>query len=250
MFPIRDSIPSRTVPVVTRGLILINAIIFVLQIGLPRETVEQLFYLFGLVPARFTHPQWAASVGFPIGSYWPVLTHQFLHGGFLHVLLNMWTLWIFGDNVEDRMGALRFTIFYLLCGAIAGGTHVLINPDSTIPSVGASGAIAGVLGAYLLFFPTSRLVVLFPIFFFPFFFELPAGFYLVLWFLGQLFSGTAAVSTAARAGEQVGGIAWWAHIGGFVAGMILCWVFRSRPAPRQLQPDEHALEWAWQPRQR
>jgi len=117
----------------------------------------------------------------------------------------MWTLWIFGDNVEDRIGPGRFAIFYLLCGTIAGSTHLLTNPDSTVPSVGASGAIAGVLGAYLLFFPTARLVVLFPIFFLPLFFEVPAVFYLLIWFFSQLLSGTAAVAGPQQSGASRGG---------------------------------------------
>jgi len=213
MFPIQDSVPSRSVPVVTRALILINVLVFFLELMLPRQDVAQLFYLFGLVPARFTHPDWAAYVGFPVDSYWPILTHQFLHGGWLHIVANMWTLWIFGDNVEDEMGSVRFAIFYLLCGSIAGLTHL-------------------------------RLIVLFPIIFFPFFFEVPAVLYLVLWFFINLFSGTAAL-----AGPQlVGGIAWWAHVGGFVSGMLLCRLFVRRR--RQLQPDEYGLEWAWEPRKR
>jgi membrane associated rhomboid family serine protease len=143
------------------------------------------------------------------------------------------------------MGPIRFTIFYLLCGTAAGLTHLYTNPDSTVPSVGASGAIAGVLGAYFLFFPTARLVVVFPIFFFPFFFELPAVFYLALWFLTQLFSGTMALAGP----QQVGGIAWWAHIGGFVVGMLSCWLFVKKPSHR-MQPDEYGAEWAWEPRRR
>jgi len=244
MFPIQDSVPSRSVPVVTRALILINAIVFFFELSLPQASVEQLFYLFGIVPARFTHPDWAAYVGFPVDSYWPFLTHQFLHGGWLHIIFNMWTLWIFGDNVEDRMGPLRFGIFYLTCGILAGVTQLLTNSDSTVPSVGASGAIAGVLGAYLLFFPTARLVVLFPIFFFPFFFEVPAVLYLGIWFFSQLFSGTLALAGP----QNVDGIAWWAHVGGFVGGMLLSGLFvrRRRPA----QPDEYGLEWAWEPRRR
>jgi membrane associated rhomboid family serine protease len=244
MFPIKDSVPSRSVPVVTRALILINVLVFFFELMLPEQSIENLFYLFGIVPARFTHPDWAALAGIPLDDYWPLLTHQFLHGGWLHIIANMWTLWIFGDNVEDWMGPGRFAIFYLLCGVIAGTTHLLTNPDSTIPSVGASGAIAGVLGAYLLFFPTARLVVLLPIFFFPFFFEVPAVFYLAFWFFSQLFSGTASLAGP----QQVGGIAWWAHIGGFIGGMLLCGLFARRPRP--MQPDEHALEWAWDPRRR
>src|SRR6195256_2237649 len=178
MFPVRDSVPSLSVPVVTRALVLINAVVFFFELALPQEAVEQLFYLFGVVPARFTHPDWAASVGFPVDSYWPILTPQFLHGGWPHVILNMWTLWIFGDNVEDRMGPVRFAFFYVACGVLAGLTHLLTNPQSTVPSVGASGAIAGVLGAYLLLFPTARLVMMVPIFIFPFFFEIPAVLYL------------------------------------------------------------------------
>jgi membrane associated rhomboid family serine protease len=246
MFPIQDSVPSRSVPVVTRALILINVVVFFFELSLSRESIIQLFYLFGVVPARFTDPEWAASIGFPIGSYWSLLTHQFLHGGWLHIVANMWTLWIFGDNVEDRMGPLRFIIFYLVCGVLAALTQVLVTPDATIPSVGASGAIAGILGAYLLFFPTARLIVLIPILFFPFFFELPAVIFLVFWFFIQLFSGTAILASP----QQVGGIAFWAHIGGFIAGMLLCRFFVRRPVRRRLQPDEYGLEWAWEPRER
>src|SRR6266496_4773275 len=202
MFPIQDSVPSRSVPVVTRALILINAVVFFFELMLPRQGVEQIFYLFGIVPARFTHPDWAAYVGFPADSYWSILTYQFLHGGWLHIIANMWALWIFGDNVEDRMGSVRFAIFYLVCGSIAGLTQLLTNPDSTLPSVGASGAIAGVLGAYLMFFPTARLIVLFPIFFFPFFFEVPAVLYLVLWSFLFLHGARATMAGAGAAGRS------------------------------------------------
>ena len=244
MFPIQDSVPSRSVPVVTRTIIFVNALVFFFELMLPQRGVEQIFYLFGIVPARFTHPDWAAYVGFPVDTYWPLLTHQFLHGGWLHIIANMWTLWIFGDNVEDRMGSVRFAIFYLTCGVLAGLTHLVTNPNSTVPSVGASGAIAGVLGAYLLFFPTARLVVMFPIFFFPFFFEVPAVIYLGFWFFSQLFSGTLALAGP----QHVGGIAWWAHIGGFVSGMILCGLLVRRR--REFQRDEYGPEWAWEPRSR
>jgi rhomboid family protein len=244
MFPIRDSVPSLSVPVVTRALILINAVVFFFELALPQEAVEELFYLFGLVPARFTDPDWAASVGLSGESYWPLLTHQFLHGGWLHLILNMWTLWIFGDNVEDRMGPVRFGFFYVACGVLAGLTHLLTNASSTLPSVGASGAIAGVLGTYLLLFPTARLVMMVPILFFPFFFELPAVLYLGFWFFSQLYSGTLALVGPG----QVGGIAWWAHVGGFVAGLLLCRLFVRRQT-RRLQPDEYGLDWAWEPRE-
>jgi membrane associated rhomboid family serine protease len=244
MFPLRDSVPTRSVPVVTRTLILINVLVFFIELALPQEALEQVFYLFGIVSARFTHPDWAASVGFPVDTYWPLLTHQFLHGGWLHIISNMWTLWIFGDNVEDRMGPVRFGMFYLLCGVLAGLTQLLSSPHSTMPSVGASGAIAGVLGAYFLLFPTARLVVMIPILFFPFFFEIPAVLYLGVWFLSQLFSGTLALASP----ERVGGIAWWAHIGGFAGGMLLFRLFVRRQ--RRLQSDEHRIEWAGHPPRR
>src|SRR4051812_9246325 len=133
MFPIRDSIPARSVPVVTRGLILINALVFFFELMVPSETLEQIVYLFGIVPARLSDPIWAGSVGFPSGGFWSLLTHQFLHGGWLHIISNMWALWIFGDNVEDAMGRWRFLTFYLLCGVLAGLTHILIQPHMTVP---------------------------------------------------------------------------------------------------------------------
>src|SRR3977135_280232 len=141
MFPIKDSVPSRSTPVATRALILVNVVVFFFELGLPHQSVGQLFYLFGLVPPRSARPDWALAVVFPVDSFWPILTHQFLHGGWFHIVANMWTLWIFGDNVEDRMGPGRFTLFYVTCGVLAGLTHTLTNPDSTVPSVGASGAI-------------------------------------------------------------------------------------------------------------
>lgn len=243
MLPLRDSIPSRTTPLVTRGLILVNALVFFFELALTPEALQQVFYLFGIVPARYTHPQWAAWVGFPVDNYWPLLTHQFLHGGWTHFLGNMWTLWIFGDNVEDRMGPVRFLIFYLLCGVAAGIVQMLSDPHSTVPCIGASGAISGVLGAYLLWYPHARLIMLLPIFFLPYFFEIYAALYLVWWFAIQLFSGTLSL----LAPGQSGGIAWWAHIGGFVAGAVLCWVFRrpARARGRAVQPDEYGIEWAW-----
>ena len=245
MFPLRDSVPSQSVPVVTRALIFINALVFFFELSLPEQSLEQVFYLFGLVSARFTHPSWAEATGFAPGGYWAFLTHQFLHGGWLHIISNMWALWIFGDNVEDRMGRWRFLSFYLLCGFVAGLTQILTNPDSTVPSVGASGAIAGVLGAYLLLFPMARVLVLLPILFFPFFFEVPVMLYLGVWFFSQLFSGTLALASP----EQVGGIAWWAHIGGFVSGMALCGLFvRRQRAAHHLEQDDDGAEWAWQPR--
>jgi membrane associated rhomboid family serine protease len=167
---------------------------------------------------------------------------MFLHSGWLHILSNMWTLWIFGDNIEDRMGPFRFAAFYVLCGLAAGIVHWLTNPLSTIPAVGASGAIAGVMGAYYLLFPFAKLVVLVPVFFIPLFFEIPAVVFLLMWALGQVFSGTVAL---AQPGD-VGGVAWWAHVGGFLAGLLLVGLFiRHGRGHRPFERDEYQAEGSW-----
>jgi membrane associated rhomboid family serine protease len=242
MIPIQDTIHSLNPPLAVYALIGLNVLVFAFELTLPHGDLDELFYILGIVPARYTHPQWAEQVGFPIDNYWPFLTSMFLHGGWAHIIGNMWTLWIFGDNIEDRMGPLRFTMFYLICGLIAGVVHWFTNLHSTIPTVGASGAIAGVLGAYLVLYPRARIVVLIPIFFYPLFFEVPAVTYLLFWALSQLYSGALALAGPA----EVGGVAWWAHVGGFTAGLLLHRLFvRPRRAFRRLQRDEYGIEGAW-----
>jgi membrane associated rhomboid family serine protease len=196
-----------------------------------------------MVPARYSHPEWARAIGFPVDDYWPFLTSMFLHAGWLHLISNMWTLWLFGKAVEDRMGRMRFLLFYLLTGVAAGLTHWSTNVDSTMPAVGASGAIAGVLGAYFILYPHARIIVMFPVIFLPFFFELPALIYIGFWFLGQVFSGTLSVLGP----DDVGGVAWWAHVGGFLAGVVLYRLFLLPPgrAPRKYEPDEYDIERTW-----
>ncbi len=238
MFPIRDTIPSENPPIATLLLILANILVFAFELMMPPEAREHFFQLFGIVPARFTHPEWALWMGIPFDSYWPFLTSMFVHAGWLHIIGNMWALWIFGDNVEDRMGPVRFVCFYLLCGLVAGVVQWYTNPGSTIPTVGASGAIAGVMGAYLILFPRSRVIVLVPILIFPFFFEVPAVFYLVFWAFMQLFSGAFSLVSV----RSVGGVAWWAHVGGFSAGIVLHYFFirrsrSGRPLPRDGSRD-------------
>ena len=185
-------------PVVTWGLIAFNCLVFVYELALPEGTLPRFFHLYGMVPARFSSPGWSAEAGYPQSLALPFVTSMFLHGGLFHLLSNMWTLWIFGDNVEDRMGRLRYLIFYLACGLAAGLVHWLTNLDSTVPTIGASGAIAGVLGAYLVLFPRSRVVTLVPLFFWPLFFEIPALFYLGFWFVSQLLSGASALACGCR----------------------------------------------------
>lgn len=216
MFPVRDTAVCRRFPLAVWALVALNALAFIYELRLPRARLEEFILLFGVVPARFTHPEWAAAHGFP-DDWRPLLAHMFLHGGWAHLLGNLWMLKIFGDNVEDRMGPLRFLAFYLLCGGAALAAHVLLERDSTLPVVGASGAIAGVMGAYWAMFPRARVVVLVPVIVFPLLFEVPALLFLGFWFVSQLWSGTLAVAGSAFEG----GVAWWAHAGGFVAGLAL-----------------------------
>jgi membrane associated rhomboid family serine protease len=211
----------------TWGIVGANALVFFLELRLPREALQGLFFHFGTVPARYL----GGPEGGGGGHYWSFVTGMFLHAGWLHVITNMWALWIFGDNVEDRMGPVRFLVFYLLCGVLAAVAHTVTNPGSTVPAVGASGAIAGVMGAYLLLYPLARVVTLIPVFFWPIFIEIPAFVYLGIWFFTQFYSGSLALGSP----EAAGGIAWWAHVGGFVAGLVLLVGFlrRNRGAPRR-----------------
>ena len=244
MIPIQDTVPRTNPPLVTWLLIFANAIVFLIELSMPEYQLQRFFYMFGLVPARYTHPAWAQWIGFPLDDYWPLITTMFLHSGWLHIIGNMWSLWIFGDNVEDRMGPVRFLIFYFLCGIAAGIVHTLTNPDSTVPAVGASGAIAGVMGAYFFLFPHARIVVAIFLFIFPFFFEIPAVIFIGFWALTQVFSGTLSLANPG----QVGGIAWWAHVGGFGAGIILQFFFARRgDAYRRPSRDQYHLENAWVP---
>ncbi len=215
MIPLRDIIPSRTTPIVTISLIVANVLVFLYELTLGRAVNDFTLY-FGLVPAAFS---WVA-----------VFTSMFLHGGLFHVAGNMLYLWIFGDNVEDRMGHGRFLVFYLLCGTAAALAQTITAPDSVVPMVGASGAIAGVMGAYFVLYPKSRIVTLLPLFFFFQIIEVPAIFFLGIWFVMQFLSGVGSIGTAAT-----GGVAVWAHVAGFLAGLSGVIVFR--------RPERQRVEW-------
>jgi membrane associated rhomboid family serine protease len=223
VIPLRDTIPSRTAPIVTVALIAINLLVFLHETALG-PYLPQFVDAYGLVPARFVY--WRGNPLDP-ARFMPLLTSMFWHGGWLHLIGNMLYLWIFGDNVEDKLGHFRFVFFYVLCGLGAALCQVALSPDSTIPTVGASGAIAGVLGAYLVSFPRSRVVTFIPIFIFPWIVQIPAVLYLLFWFAMQLLSGVASLNVP----EGTGGVAWWAHIGGFVAGIV--GVFVLAPSPRR-----------------
>lgn len=217
MFPIRDTTPTRHFPVITLLIILANIAVFVYELSLPPDATRRLFFLFGLVPARYSDAQWAATAGFPFHGFASFFTSMFLHGGWMHIIANMWMLWVFGDNIEDRMGRWRFLLFYITVGILAALVHFFVNMHAKVPLVGASGAVAGVLGAYFILFPRAWVLTVIPIFFWPFFFEVPAVVYLFVWFLIQIFSGTASDA----GGTETAAVAWWAHIGGFAAGVVL-----------------------------
>lgn len=218
MIPLRDRNRSSTVPFVTVGIIVVNALVFFYQLSLGQHLLPFLMQ-YGLVPARVL--AWGEAPGVSMSSaFMPFITSMFFHGGWLHIIGNMWYLWIFGDNIEDQLGHIRYLVFYLVCGIVAALAHVFFNFHSTVPTVGASGAIAGVLGAYLVTFPHARILTLIPIFFFFQVVEIPAIFFLVFWFVLQFFSGALSVVSTATS-QTGGGVAWWAHVGGFVCGIFL-----------------------------
>jgi membrane associated rhomboid family serine protease len=215
MIPLRDVIPSRTTPYITVTLIVLNAMAWLFEVTLPEDVLREFLTVYGVVPAFFA---------------WPTLiTSMFLHGSWMHIIGNMWYLWIFGDNVEDRLGHGRFVAFYLLCGIAAALGQILMDPASTLPTIGASGAIAGVMGAYFVLYPQSRVLTLIPWIFLQII-EVPAIVLLGFWFLMQLFSAGTIAVTAASHGS--GGVAFAAHVAGFVVGVIGVFVFRDRARDR------------------
>ena len=230
MFPLRDAVRPRTRPYVTWALILFGLAAFVASALPTSGSFETIVLQYGLRPAQL-------SLFDPAG-WLTLLTSLFLHGGWFHVISNLWTLYIFGDNVEDRMGHLRFLGFYLASGIVAGLAHAALAPASTIPTIGASGAIAGVLGAYFVLFPSARVLTLVPLIFVPWLVEIPAFVYLGIWFLSQL----SSVLVSLGAAGDFSGIAWWAHIGGFAFGVlaVLLVLPRLRRAPATRYGIDHS----------
>lgn len=221
MIPLRDSTPSRRVPFMTVLLIIVNVYIFLKEISL-EQAVNSVIYKFAVIPADYLY----AAEGHPyifIEKNITLISALFLHGGWVHLLSNMWYLWVFGDNVEDKLGHLRFLIFYLICGVIGNLAHIFMNAGSHVPAIGASGCIAGVLGAYFLLFPRARILTLLPIFIFFTVVEVPAFFFLGLWFILQFLNGFLLLPC----GKDSLCVAWWAHIGGFISGIILTFVLVS-----------------------
>jgi len=238
VFPLHTSVAYRSAPFVTWALIAANALAFLYEISLSHQALQAFLYHYALVPARYGHPEWALRIGLSPTDYWPILTNTFLHGDWLHIIGNMWFLLIFGPPVEDRLGRARYLGFYLLAGVGASVAHTFVNADSAIPALGASGAIAGVMGAFMRLFPLARVIILVPIFFFPFFFELAAFVVVGLWFAIQLVQGVGAVMAPAAGG----GVAWWAHVGGFAFGWLIVPLLRQgERRHRRYHPDEGVL---------
>ena len=228
MIPLRDTIPARRFPVVNTAIIVLNVLVFLFEMALGPEQQDQFIWQWGLVPAQF----WQ---GGGVFRWLPLFSSIFMHGGWWHLISNMLALYIFGDNVEDRLGHVRYVAFYLVSGLIASFAHLVAYRVSSLPTVGASGAIAGVLGAYLVLYPRARVITLVPIFYFIRIVEIPALIYLGFWFVSQLFNGLFSLAYADV--FQGGGVAWWAHIGGFVFGLAIVWLIR--PRPRRTYADQY-----------
>ncbi|SLM32974.1 conserved membrane hypothetical protein [Desulfamplus magnetovallimortis] len=229
MIPIRDTITSRTIPVVTYMLIGVNLLVYLSQVTMGSE-LEPFIYVYGFVPAKFTVPEISAYFSFS-DIIISIFSYMFLHGGFWHFIGNMWFLYIFGDNVEEHLGSVRFAMFYILSGMASAMLHFLLNPVSAIPTIGASGAIAGVMGAYFVLYPRSRILTLIPIIIIPWFIEIPAFIFLGFWFIMQFYNATGDSGAS--------GIAWWAHVGGFIAGIVMVKLERRIPsagADERLRP--------------
>jgi membrane associated rhomboid family serine protease len=230
MIPLRDNIPSSKFPAATLSIIVINVLVFLYELRLGPH-LEDLLASFAVIPANYTDPE--------VGHFltlsqkiFAFFSSMFLHGGWIHLLGNMWTLWIFGDNVEDRLGRTRYVLLYLTGGIAAALMHIFTNANSPVPTIGASGAIAAVMGAYFRFYPFARVETLVPPFFFGPTFVLPAVLFLGGWFLLQFFNG--AMSLGAR-GHGFSGVAWWAHVGGFAFGFVICLFARRERVPPRIE---------------
>lgn len=235
MFPLRDSVPSTRPPLVNIVVIVACVVVFFFELSLG-DALERFLRAFAFVPARFFH-----AAAYDVGLWFNLKTlvlSMFLHGGWMHLIGNMWFLWVFGDNVEDALGHGRFALFYLICGAAAAFGQAVVAPESNVPMLGASGAIAGVLGAYLVWFPWSRVRTLIFLGIIFTTVEIPAPFFLVLWFVMQFFSGTLQLAATGGAG---GGVAWFAHIGGFAAGAMIALALRR--SPRLHLPSRYLSKW-------
>ncbi|MCU0517500.1 MAG: rhomboid family intramembrane serine protease [Oscillatoria sp. Prado101] len=221
MVPLRDDIPTRITPYVTYALIVANILVFLHELTLPPPLLQQFFQTWAVVPRELTLSFQGAALASPVPEWTTLITSQFLHGGFTHIAGNMLFLWIFGNNVEDCLGHIKYLIFYLACGIMAALTQWYFSAGSTVPSLGASGAIAGVMGAYILRYPKAEILTWIPLGIFSTIIRIPAVFFLGFWFVQQALNSVVSLNVPANIGMQGGGIAYWAHAGGFVFGAIL-----------------------------
>ncbi|MBX9695983.1 MAG: rhomboid family intramembrane serine protease [Cyanobacteria bacterium] len=227
MIPLRDENPSETTPFVTIVIVVLNCLVFFFEAVLNQYDLEEFMQVFALTPVNLLSEPGPATIT-------TVFTSMFLHAGWMHLIGNMWIYWIFGDNIENHLGHWKYAFFYLICGVVSGLTQVFASPESSIPQVGASGAIAGVLGAYVILYPHAKILTLVPIFYRII--HVPAIFYLGIWFATQFFSGYLSLGAQT---DETGGVAWWAHIGGFVAGVILIKLLPGNPTKRRREPDPY-----------
>lgn len=224
MIPIRDDIPASRFPAATLGIIALNVLVFLKELSLGPH-LQDLMLNYAIIPVRYTEPDVAHLFSLP-EQIESIFTSMFLHGGWIHLLGNMWVLWVFGDNVEDRLGHWKYILLYFASGVAAAVLHIFTNAGSTVPTIGASGAIAGIMGAYFRFYPFARVETLIPPFFFGPTFVLPAVLFLGWWFLLQFFNGALSL------GAHSGGVAWWAHVGGFIFGFAVCLLAQGRKRQR------------------
>jgi len=233
MFPLQDANQARNAPIINWMIIAANVLIFLYEMTLNRHELNEMIMMFGVVPAWLSADPGMHAI--------TIFSSMFMHAGWIHLISNMWALHIFGDNVEDRLGHFNYMCFYLICGAVAALAQVFAGPNEMLPTIGASGAIGGVLGAYVVMFPHAKIITLIPIGLIPLFINVPAFVYLGLWFVSQAFAGVAALDHSKLAAEAAGQVAWWAHIGGFLAGLLLVKLMEKREY-KQFYKDEF---WPW-----
>lgn len=228
MFPFIDTAPRAARPMITLGLIAANTLVFLWMLTLPPRTLHSVLVHAALIPARYTEPSLARAAGLNPSNYWPLLTNTFLHGGWLHLISNMWFLWIFGPAMEARFTRFGFLVLYLAGGLAASAVHLATHPESTEPVLGASGAIAAVIGAHAVTYPAARVITIILLVFIPLFVPIPAVLFALIWFALQLIQGSVELMTPGLAG----GVAWWAHIGGFAFGAVFAFLFGSLGRPQ------------------
>jgi len=219
VFPFIDTAPRAARPAIVLLLIAANTLVFLWMLSLPPRALNATLVHLALVPVRYTEPALAVRAGLDPSNYWPLLTNTFMHGGWLHLLSNMWFLWIFGPAMEARLGRFWFALMYVGGALAASAVHVITHPDSTQPALGASGAIAAVIAAYAVTYPSARVITIVPIFFIPLFIPISALWFALIWFVLQVIQGSAEIASPGMAG----GVAWWAHIGGFAFGALFAW---------------------------